>query len=115
MGRWTEAQTFIDKCMTLDFEWNMGRIYCDGAKALMAAHQKRPDWPAAEAHVESALQLAESLHLRPDLAVGRLVHARLLAEKGDLDAARDQLDQADALFRDMGMEWWRSSNLFHRV
>ena len=72
----------------------------------MAAHQKRPDWPMAEAHAESALQLAETLHLRPDLAVGRQDYARLLAEKGDLDAAREQLDQAEALFREIGMDWW---------
>ena len=28
------------------------------------------------------------------------------AGKGDPDAAREQLDQAEALFRDMGMDWW---------
>ena len=29
-----------------------------------------------------------------------------LGDAGDLDAAREQLDQAEALFRDMGMTWW---------
>ena len=24
----------------------------------------------------------------------------------DLESAREQLDQAEALFRDMGMDWW---------
>ncbi|MCZ6750039.1 MAG: hypothetical protein O7D96_12135 [SAR324 cluster bacterium] len=29
-------------------------------------------------------------------------------KKGELDAAREQLDQAEAQSRDMGMDWWRS-------
>ena len=35
-----------------------------------------------------------------------LRYAECLHKKGDLDAAREQLDQAEALFRDMGMDWW---------
>ena len=33
-------------------------------------------------------------------------YAECLHKKGDLDEAREQLDQAEALFRDMGMDWW---------
>ena len=43
---------------------------------------------------------------RPDLAIGRIRDAECLQKKGDLDAARERLDQAEALFRDMGMDWW---------
>ena len=43
---------------------------------------------------------------RPDLAIGHFRYAECLHKKGDLDAAREQLVQAEALFRDMGMEWW---------
>ena len=34
------------------------------------------------------------------------VLASCCSSNGDLDAAREQLDQAEALFRDMGMDWW---------
>ena len=42
----------------------------------------------------------------PDLAYIQFRYAECLHKKGDLDAAREQLDQAEALFRDMGMDWW---------
>ena len=46
--------------------------------------------------------------MRPNLAAFHFRYAESLYKKGDLDAAQDQLDQAEALFRDMGMDWWRS-------
>jgi hypothetical protein len=33
-------------------------------------------------------------------------YAELLHKKGDLDAARDRLAEASALFREMEMTWW---------
>ena len=43
---------------------------------------------------------------RSDGPVPNFRYAECLHKKGDLDAAREQLDQAEALFRDMGMDWW---------
>ena len=43
---------------------------------------------------------------RLDLATTHIRFAECLHKKGDLDAAREQLDLAEALFRDMGMDWW---------
>ncbi len=43
---------------------------------------------------------------RSDGPVSHFRYAEILHKKGDLDAAREQLDQAEALFRDMGMDWW---------
>ena len=43
---------------------------------------------------------------RSDGPVPHFRYAECLHKKGDLDAAREQLDQAEALFRDMGMDWW---------
>ena len=106
MGRWTEANSFMEKCMALDFEWNMGRVGCEWARAWMAARQKRPDWREAEAHADAALSLAEQLGLRPEVAIGRLDYARLLGEKGALAQAREQVDKAAALFGEMEMNGW---------
>ncbi len=44
--------------------------------------------------------------VRPDVAITHFRHAEILHKKGDLDDAREQLDQAEALFRDMEMTWW---------
>ena len=84
----------------------MGRVNCEFAQALMAAHQAPHDWPAAEAHADAALKLAEKLERRPDLAVGHLDYAKLLAEKGDVERAQEQLQFATNLFTDMEMSWW---------
>ncbi len=43
---------------------------------------------------------------RSDGPVSHFRYAEILHKKGDLDVAREQLDQAEALFRDMGMDWW---------
>ena len=56
------------------------------------------------------LQMAEGARLagergeRPYAALTHFRYAECLHKKGDLDAAREQLDQAEALFRDMGMD-----------
>jgi len=105
-GRWTEAEAFLEKCMELDYEWNLGRVNCEMAQALMAAHQAPYDWQAAEAHAEKALKLAEKLELRPDLALGHLDCAKLLAEKGDAERAKEHLQFATNLFTEMEMTWW---------
>lgn len=106
LGRWTEAAALIEKCMALDFQGNMGRMHCEWARAWMAARRSRPDWERAQAHAEAALADAKELKLRPEEAIGRLDQARLLAEKSDPDKAREPLDQATGLFRDMEMTWW---------
>ena len=51
-------------------------------------------------------ELAEERGARPELAISHFRYAELFRKKGDHDAAREQLDQATALFRDMEMTWW---------
>ena len=45
------------------------------------------------------------------LAADAVGYSRLMGDDDEatvegISAAREQLDQADALFRDMGMDWW---------
>jgi hypothetical protein len=47
-----------------------------------------------------------ALLLQADFSVSGFRYAECLHKKGDLDAAREQLDVAEALFRDLGMDWW---------
>jgi class 3 adenylate cyclase/tetratricopeptide (TPR) repeat protein len=105
-GQWTEAEAFIEKCMEIDFEWNAGRLNCELAKALMAVHLEPCDWQEAEGHADKALKLAEKLELRPDLAIAHLDYAKLLAEKGDVERTKEQLQFATDLFTEMEMTWW---------
>jgi len=102
VGRKRELELLLD-----GFERaKTGRVNCELAQALMAAHQTPPDWEATEVHADAALKLAEKLELKPDMAVGHLDYARLLAEKGDVDRAKEQLQFATNLFIEMEMSWW---------
>ena len=76
------------------------------AMAMAAAHDNPPDWAGVDTHMGQSIRLSRESGERPYLSLARFRYAECLHKKGDLDAAREQLDQADALFRDMGMDWW---------
>ena len=58
------------------------------------------------ASMEKAVRIAGEQCLIPQLSWTHFRFAELLHKKGDLDAAREQLDQAETLFGDMEMTWW---------
>jgi len=64
-----------------------------------------PDGYKADNHYEQSMQLAQERLTRPDLSIVHFRYAECLHKKGDLDPARERLDQAENLFRDMGMDW----------
>ena len=45
---------------------------------------------------------------RPGPAIGQIRYAECLHKKGELDAAWEHLDRAEAQSRGMGLDWWRS-------
>ncbi|MCZ6552284.1 MAG: hypothetical protein O7A67_00660, partial [SAR324 cluster bacterium] len=65
-----------------------------------------PDWNATDRHQSSAVTVGEEDGAKPNVALTHFRYAECLHKKGDLDTAREQLDRAEALFRDMGMDWW---------
>ena len=69
-----------------------------------------PQSLASDEHLPSefrlAIELARTRKFNPFVSLLGFRYAECLHKKGDLDAAREQLDQAEALFRDMGMDWW---------
>ena len=76
------------------------------AFTIAAALGDLPDWDRARKQFRQTVRLAAKWEARPDLAVTHFRFAEILHKKGDLDAAREQLDQAAALFADMEMTWW---------
>ena len=74
------------------------------AKAIAAASES--DWSEMVNRMQASFSTASEQQALPELAVAHLRYAECLHKKGDLDAARGQLDQAEPLFRDMGMAWW---------
>ena len=76
------------------------------ALAIAAALDSPPNWKQAERHFQQSIGLAVERRTPPDLSITHFRYAECLHKKGDLNAAREQLDQAEALFREMGMNWW---------
>ena len=76
------------------------------ALAMAAALEMPPDWKGVDTHMGESIRLSEERGASPVRSLAHFRHAECLHKKGDLDAAREQLDQAEALFRDMGMDWW---------
>ena len=83
-----------------------GEIVIHRALTIAATAVTPPDWDSAETHMLQSLAMAEARGARPDLAITHLRYAELLNKKGDLKQAREQLDQAAVLFREMEMTWW---------
>ena len=61
---------------------------------------------SASEHIRKSIALATERGARPDLAITHFRFAEILQLHGCADPAREQLDQAEALFSDMGMDWW---------
>ena len=90
---------------------NMHRVL-----ALIAAQNSPDDWGAVEKHMGECLRFGEERTARPELAISHYRYAELLHKKGKFDHAQEQLDQATALFREMGMNWWlEQAEIFGRT
>ena len=83
-----------------------GAPFAHRARAVVFSGQSKPDWKRAIESLDAAFEMGNAAQARPDLAITHFRYAECLHKKGDLDAAREQLDQAKTLFRDMGMGWW---------
>jgi hypothetical protein len=84
----------------------VGRPSLHRARAFVAAKEPQPDWDQVDAHMRKGIQLAQGSGARPDLAISHFRYAELLHQKDSLEQAREQLEKASALFREMGMTWW---------
>ncbi len=108
-GMSEEAVTYANKVFQFSESGErVGETTAERALAIAAAQRDHSDWDKAREHLGEAIRMAKERDERPILAISHFRYAECMHKKGDLDAAREQLDQAEALFRDMGMDWWRS-------
>jgi len=84
----------------------IGEIVAYRGLAICAAQEAPPDWAAVDGHMRQSMELCQARQTKPDEAIAHFRYAEILHKKGDLDTARVQLDQAEALFDGMGMTWW---------
>jgi tetratricopeptide (TPR) repeat protein len=106
-GMVDEGAFYLSKSMAFQESGEtIGKTTALRAMGLLAAAQPTPDFRTATEHLGESFRLAEERAERPNPAVAHFRYAETLHREGDLVAAREQLDAADTLFRDMGMDWW---------
>ena len=64
------------------------------------------NWGKAETLIRKCIDISEARGARPDVALGKFRYAQMLSDRSEPQQARNQLNQATALFRDMEMTWW---------
>jgi class 3 adenylate cyclase/tetratricopeptide (TPR) repeat protein len=72
----------------------------------IASSSELPDLEAAAAHIREAITRAEALGMRPLLARCHLSRGEIARRTGQLELARQHLDIAARLFREMGIQFW---------
>ena len=74
--------------------------------AKAATLKTSKNWDIAQEHMNTAVRIAGEQNSMPTLAEIHYRYAEILAEKGDIDKAQEQMDKAANLFREMQMTWW---------
>ena len=74
----------------------------------VATHPDRFDGERGEAHYRQALALAEERGMRPLVAQCHFGLGRLYRRTGEHERARERLAAAAAMYRQMGMAYWRA-------
>jgi class 3 adenylate cyclase/tetratricopeptide (TPR) repeat protein len=72
----------------------------------VASHHENPDAATAEAHYRGAMTLAEELGMRPLVAHCHLGLGKLYRRTGDRAKAEEHLASANAMYREMEMNFW---------
>ena len=86
--RWSEGQSFI---------W-LGRILCrsDPSKS-----------DEAEQNILRGIKILEKMNSKPFSTLGRLFLGECYLETGEKEKAMENLKEAEVMFQQMGMEYWR--------
>jgi tetratricopeptide (TPR) repeat protein len=61
---------------------------------------------AAEQHILQGISLLEELGIKPQIGWGYLLLGEVYADAGRREEALQNLKKAEAMFREMGMDYW---------
>jgi tetratricopeptide (TPR) repeat protein len=116
VGQRDEAKTLAQRSIGLDATGdNYGQLKAYQILAMSDAEAAQPDWLSVETNIKTSIRLAEERGANQEVAIAHFRYAECLHKKKGLKAARVRLDEADALFRDMGMNWWAEQAEVSRV
>jgi len=106
LGRSDDAREFVTRALECSPGQKSVAAHAEHLLGDIARHPDRSDLDASEMHYRKALELAESLRMRPlgahcHLGLGRL-HSRI----GKRQEAQDHLTVARTMYREMDMRFW---------
>jgi class 3 adenylate cyclase/tetratricopeptide (TPR) repeat protein len=107
-GMREEAASYANKALAFyqEFGEGNGEATAHRALGLAAALAPNPDWAVVDGHFEESIRAARQRGERPHLAITLLRHAEKLQARNEWKEARTRLDEAERLFKEMGMDWW---------
>jgi tetratricopeptide (TPR) repeat protein len=73
---------------------------------LILGMQDKSQWPEAEGCILRGMKIADELKLRPFYALGYYYLGELYAHTGQREKALENLEKAEAMYQEMGMEYF---------
>ncbi|MFC1821905.1 adenylate/guanylate cyclase domain-containing protein [Thermodesulfobacteriota bacterium] len=67
---------------------------------------EQPSIDQAEEFIRTGLKILETLGTRPDVAIAHFFLGEFYSDCGRQDEARENLNRAEAMFKEMGMDYW---------
>ena len=106
LGRLDEAERFVDRSVESSRKQPGLTAYAQCLAGDLANHPDRFDAERGVASYQQALALAERLRMRPVAAHSHFGLGRMFLRSGRSEHAREHLDNATSMFRDMDVGVW---------
>ena len=74
--------------------------------AVAESQNRRPDWAKITEWMRISFESAEQRNELPTLLIDRIRYAEILHKRGELESAKAELDRAEPLIQQLGMNWW---------
>ena len=107
-GDLKEAQRVVEKALQLsqsnNEKWSEGQSWIWMGRILGKSDPSRK--AEAEEYILTGINVLERLNLKPFFTLGRLFLGEFYLDTGDKEKAMKNLKEAEAMFQEMGMEYW---------
>jgi len=107
-GEFENAQSFAEKA--LDFSQKNNEKWAEGISLNLMGRilgkKEPPEIERAEEHILQGIKILEELKSKPFYSQGYLFLGELNADTGQKEKALENLNKAEKMFQEMGMDYW---------
>ena len=107
-GDLDQAKKILDEALKVSRECGEkhteGKVLAWQGRVLGKRDEKAVD--QAEEDLRGGLEIFETLKTKPDIAIGYLFLGEVQSRIGREEEAHEYLEKAEAMFREMGMDYW---------